>query len=85
VKSQNPTRSAQNFLRGIHGSDVPEDKGKSVPTLDEIRQRASEIHIERGGHAGDIDGYLDAWLRAGRELREKYNESNHEGAPNEMR
>jgi hypothetical protein len=75
VKSQNPTRSAQNLLRGILGSDVPEEKGKNVPTLDEIRQRAFEIHIERGGHRGDTDGYLEAWLQADRELREKYNES----------
>ena len=80
MKSQNPTRSAQNLLRGIHGSEVPEEKGKSVPTLDEIRQRAFEIHSERGGQAGDMDGYLEAWLQADRELREKYNESNDEGA-----
>ena len=80
MKSQNPTRSAQNLLRGILGSDVPEEKGKNVPTLDEIRQRASEIHIERGGHGGDLDGYLEAWLQAERELQEKYNESNDEGA-----
>ena len=80
MKSQNPTRSAQNLLRGILGSDVPEEKGKNVPTLDEIRQRAFEIHIERGGHGGDMDGYLEAWLQADRELREKYNESNDEGA-----
>ena len=80
MKSQDPTRSAQNLLRGIHGSDVPEEKGKNVPTLDEIRQRASEIHNERGGHAGDMDGYLEAWLQADRELRERYNKSNDEGA-----
>ena len=80
MKSQNPTRSAQNLLKGNLGSDVPEEKGKNVPTLDEIRQRASEIHIERGGHGGDMDGYLEAWLQADRELREKYNESNDEDA-----
>lgn len=80
MKSQNPTRSAQNSLRGIHGSEVSEEKGKSVPTLDEIRQRAFEIHTERGGHSGDMDGYLEAWLQAERELQEKYNKSN-DGRP----
>jgi hypothetical protein len=80
VKSQNPTRNPQSPLRGIHGSEVPEEKDKNVPTLDEIRQRAFQIHIERGGHGGDMDGYLEAWLQADRELREKYNESNDEGA-----
>jgi hypothetical protein len=67
-------------LKGLHGSQVPEEKGKGVPTLDEIRHRAFEIHTERGGHAGEIDGYLDAWLQADRELREEYNESDDEGA-----
>ena len=80
MKSQNPTRSAQNLLRGVHGSKVPEEKGKNVPTLDAIRRRAFEIHIERGGQGGDMDAYLEAWLQADRELREKYNESNDEGA-----
>jgi hypothetical protein len=47
-----------------------------VPTLDEIRRRAFEIHIERGGiHGCD----LDDWLQAERELKEKYNHSNGEG------
>ena len=80
MKSQNPTRNPENLLRGIQGSEVPAEKGKNVPTLDEIRQRALEIHIERGGRAGDMDGYLEAWLQADRELHEKYNESNDEGA-----
>ena len=45
-----------------------------MPTLDEIRRRALEIHNERGGLDFDLDNYLDAWLQAERELREKYNE-----------
>ena len=40
-----------------------------MPTPEEIRQRAFEIHCERGGiHGCD----LDAWLQAERELLEKY-------------
>jgi hypothetical protein len=74
VKSQNPSTSAQNLSRGIHRSDVPEGKGKNVPTLDEIHRRVLEIHIERGGQGYDLDEYLDEWLQAERELREKYKE-----------
>ena len=38
------------------------------PSRDEIRQRAFEIHIERGGiHGCD----LDDWLQAEKELTEK--------------
>jgi hypothetical protein len=51
-----------------------------VPTLDEIHRPTLEIHIERGGHGYDLDEYLDEWLQAERELREKYNRINDEGA-----
>ena len=36
-----------------------------TPTHEEIRQRAYEIYLERGGRPGDE---LDDWLRAEREL-----------------
>jgi hypothetical protein len=48
------------------------------PTLDEIRQRALEIHVERGGDDSDLDNYLDEWLQAECELQEKYNKSSSE-------
>jgi len=80
MKSQNPTTDAQNLPGGIHRSDVAEGKGKNVPTLDEIHRRVLEIHIERGGHGYDLDEYLEEWLQAERELREKYNRSNDEAA-----
>jgi hypothetical protein len=80
VKSQNPTTSVQNLSRGIQQPDVAEERGKNVPTLDEIHRRVLEIHVERGGHGYDLDEYLDEWLPAERELREKYNSSNDEGA-----
>jgi hypothetical protein len=79
VKSQNPTTNAQNMPTDMR-SDVQEERGKNVPTLDEIHRRVLEIHIERGSQGYDLDEYLDEWLQAERELREKYNRSNDEGA-----
>lgn len=43
---------------------------QNVPTPEEIRQRAYEIHIERGGFYG-CD--MDDLLQAERELQQKYN------------
>jgi hypothetical protein len=80
VKSQNATTNGQNLSRGIHRPDVQEGKGKNVPTLDEIHRRAREIHVEHGGHGYDLDEYLDEWLQAEHELREKYNGNNNERA-----
>jgi hypothetical protein len=41
-----------------------------APSEDEIRQRAFEIHVTRGGtHGSDVDD----WLQAERELNGKYN------------
>jgi hypothetical protein len=38
-------------------SSIAEQQIKDVPTPEEIRQRAFEIHIERGGiHGCDLDG-----------------------------
>jgi hypothetical protein len=56
-------------MAGIR-SHVPEETGKNGPSLGEIRQRAREIHIERGAHVCDMDNYLDEWLQAERELQE---------------
>jgi hypothetical protein len=49
-------------------SDTAEQVIKDEPTPEDIRQRAFEIHIERGGIYG-CD--LDDWLQAERELRQK--------------
>ena len=49
-------------------SDTAEQVIKDEPTPEEIRQRAFEIHIERGGIYG-CD--LDDWLQAERELQQK--------------
>jgi len=41
----------------------------AAPSVEQIAQRAFEIHVERGGiHGRD----LDDWLQAERELKEKY-------------
>ena len=45
--------------------EVESRTGPGVPSREEIRRRAFEIHIERGGiHGCD----LDDWLQAEREL-----------------
>lgn len=80
MKSRNAAKNAKDLPTSIAPSGDAEVNSKKTPTLDEIRQRAFQIHIERGGHGGDMDGYLEAWRQADRELREKYNESNDEGA-----
>jgi hypothetical protein len=78
MKLRDQTTNAQNTRPSRCRSDVPEGRSKNVPTLDEIRRRALEIHIERGGHGYDLDEYRDEWLQAERELREKHNKSSRE-------
>ena len=77
MKSQNPGTNAENIPRSILQSNVPEESRRNGPSLAQIRERAFEIHIERGRiHGCD----LDDWVQAERELEEKYNKSN-DGAP----
>jgi hypothetical protein len=85
MNAQNLATDAQNTRPRRVGSDVPEEIGESVPTLDEIHRRAREIHNERGGHVCDLDNYLDEWLRAERELQGKYNKSNGEAPEDNVR
>ena len=76
MRPQDLKTNTQNTPRIIFQSDVPEEGVKNGPTPAEIRHRAFEIHIERGGiHGCD----LDDWLQAERELQEKYNKSNDGG------
>ena len=76
MKSQNPATNAENIPRSIFRLNVAEESRNNEPTLAEIRERAFEIHIERGGiHGCD----LDDWLQAERELQEKLNKSNDGG------
>ena len=73
MKLQNLKTNAHNTPSSIFRSDALEEEGQHGPTPAEIRQRAFEIHIERGGIRG-CD--LDDWLQAERELQEKYNKGN---------
>jgi hypothetical protein len=80
MKLQDQATNAQDTRPSRFRSGVPEESGQNVPTPDEIRRRVLEIHVERGGHGYDLDEYLDEWLQAERELREKHNSSDDEGA-----
>jgi Protein of unknown function (DUF2934) len=59
----------------IFQSDNVERGRRSSPSTEEIRQRAFEIYMERGGIHGCE---LEDWLQAERELQEKYNKSSRE-------
>jgi hypothetical protein len=76
MQSQNPDTNAHNIPRSILQSNVPEESRRNGPSVAQIRERAFEIHIERGGIRG-CD--LDDWLLAERELQEKYNKSKDGG------
>jgi hypothetical protein len=68
MKSRDRSTNAQNTPTVIR-SRVLEGAGENGPSLAEIRQRAFEIHIERGGiHGCD----LADWLEAKRELRARH-------------
>jgi hypothetical protein len=57
-------------------SGTAEQLNRNVPNPEEIRQRAYEIHIERGGfHGCDLEDLL----QAERELRQKY-KNNEKGS-----
>jgi hypothetical protein len=64
----NSTKGGIDMLR----SSTTEQQIKNAPTPEEIRQRAYEIHIERGGFYG-CD--MDDLLRAERELQKKHKNS----------
>ena len=79
MKLRDQATNALNTRPSRFRSDVPEGRGKNGPSLPEIHERALEIHVERGGiHGCDLDDFLDDWLQAERELREKYNKSSGE-------
>jgi len=72
MKSQNVFTTTEGMPKIVSQPDVAEEENNSGPSPAEIRQRAFEIHIERGGiHGCD----LDDWLQAERELPESYKNS----------
>jgi Protein of unknown function (DUF2934) len=69
MKSRNAFTDTEGMTKIVFRSDIAEEEKNSGPSPAEIRQRAFEIHIERGGiHGCD----LDDWLQAERGLQEKY-------------
>ena len=76
MKLRNVSANAESGA-GIVVQPEMAEKKHDEPSPQEIRQRAFEIHIERGGIYG-CD--LDDWLQAERELKEKYSTSSDEGA-----
>ena len=72
MKSQNLAANDHNMTTSTR-PDEPAETDKNGPSFAEIRQRALEIHLERGGDDSDLENYLGDWLQAERELREKYN------------
>jgi hypothetical protein len=72
MKSQNVKTITQNAPNIICRPDVPEEKGQNGPTLAEIRERAFEIHTERGGiHGCDLDDWLPGGTRAPGKVQEQ--------------
>ncbi len=69
MNSQKVVMNAVSTPKITSQPDIAEqERSKSAPTPAEIRQRAFEIHVERGGiHGCD----LDDWMQAERELQEK--------------
>ena len=77
MKSQNLITNPWNTRGSVVPPAVSEEGQKNGPSPAEIRKRAFEIHIERGGiHGCD----LDDWMQAERELRLKYSKSNDEAS-----
>ena len=69
MKGRNANTNPENAPRVVLQTDIAEERSKNAPSLHEVRKRAFEIHIERGGiHGCD----LDDWLQAERELQERY-------------
>lgn len=69
MKSKSVAAGAENSRRDVSKSEANRPKRSNVPSIEEIQQRAYEIHIERGGtHGQDVDD----WLKAGQELADKY-------------
>lgn len=79
MKSRSAFTNTKRMPKIVFQSEIGIEEKKSGPTSAEIRERAFEIHIERGAIHGRE---LDDWLQAERELQKKY-ENGQMGAKNE--
>jgi len=69
MKLKNETEPSQNKQCEAAPSEEARLQPAATPSHEEIRRRAYEIHVERGGvHGQDVDD----WLQAERELKTKY-------------
>jgi len=69
MKTQNLITNPWNTGGSVAPPEFPEAGRKNEPSPAEIRKRAFQIHVERGGiHGCD----LNDWLEAERELQQKY-------------
>jgi hypothetical protein len=69
MNSNKKSASMTGTEHGTAGSEKTEPQIRNVPSLVEIRKRAYEIYLERGGiHGRDQDD----WLQAERELTTIY-------------
>jgi Protein of unknown function (DUF2934) len=75
MKATAATAGTENEKHQAHETLEPEQRHPQLagtPGVEEIRQRAYEIHLERGGvHGWDQDD----WLQAERDLAQKYSAS----------
>jgi hypothetical protein len=65
MKSNSVAAGVENSGRDVSKSEANRPQLSNVPSIEEIQQRAYEIHIERGGTHGQDE---DDWLKAEREL-----------------
>ena len=65
MKSQNIVANGESVLKSASRPGETElERSKSAPTPQQIRERAFEIHIERGGiHGMDLDDWMQAGTR----------------------
>lgn len=69
MKAKAATANSQNEKHSTIEVESVQPEVARSPSVEEIRQRAYEIHLERGGmHGCDQDD----WLRAERELAKNY-------------
>jgi Protein of unknown function (DUF2934) len=71
-KTTDPAAPAQPKPKRVRSSAAPPDSSADAasaePTVDDIRRRAYQRYLERGGNHGQ---HFDDWLEAEKELRSR--------------